>query len=420
MPPPAPSSVPPLLQAGSGDLKRANRALFAGGFATFALLYAVQPLLPVFSRAFRVDAATSSLALSLGTLTMAVAMLVVSSLADGWGRRAVMGWSLTLATLMSLLAVFAPSFGTLLVARTAMGLALAGLPAVAMAYLSEEVEPRSLGMAMGLYISGNAFGGMAGRLVAGILAEFVSWRIALGAVAGLAVISTIIFWRALPPSRHFRPRRLEASGLVASLAAHLREPGLRKLYGMGFVLMGCFVTFYNYIGFHLTGPDYALRQSVVASLFSVYLFGVFASTWAGRLSARWGRRRVLWLLPIPILLGVILTLGSALPVILFGVVLLTAGFFAGHSVASSWVGRRASEARAQASALYLFFYYLGGSVVGWAGGHAWNLGGWPAVVAVVSLLAVLGIVLAWRLRNLPRVSSPETPANGNPVPAAQP
>ena len=51
-----------------------------------------------------------------------------------------------------------------------------------------------------------------------------------------------------------------------------------------------------------------------------------------------------------------------------GLVVLTAGFFAAHSVASGWVGGRAPVAPAQASALYLCLYYIGSSVAGSAGG----------------------------------------------------
>ena len=38
-----------------------------------------------------------------------------------------------------------------------------------------------------------------------------------------------------------------------------------------------------------------------------------------------------------------------------GLLLLTFGFFGSHSIASSWVGRRATHDKAQASSLYLFF-----------------------------------------------------------------
>ena len=399
----------PRLRAGSTGLHRANWALFAGGFATFALLYCVQPLLPTLSVAFGVDAAASSLVLALATGTMAAAMLVVSSLADTWGRKSVMGLSLALASALSLFAAAAPTWTSLLVLRALMGLALAGLPAVAMAYLSEEVQGDSLGVAMGIYISGNAVGGMSGRLIAGVLTDFYSWRIALGTIGLLSVAATLLFWFALPASHHFRPRRLETRALLRSLGGHLREPGLQKLFAIGFVLMGCFVTVYNYIGYRLMSPPYGLRQSTLAGLFTVYLVGVFTSTWAGKLAGRLGRRRVLWWTPVLMLAGVGLTLCSSLVLIVAGIVCVTAGFFAGHSVASSWIGRRAEVARAQASGLYLFFYYVGGSLVGWLGGHAWTGWKWPGVATLVGALAVCGIVLARSMRTLPRLHPATVP-----------
>ena len=60
-------------------------------------------------------------------------------------------------------------------------------------------------------------------------------------------------------------------------------------------------------------------------------------------------------------------------------VLVTVGFFAAHSVASSWVGLRADRAKPQAAALYLFFYYMGASLVGvggiWLWAFLWQLQG---------------------------------------------
>ncbi|MGA3007395.1 MAG: MFS transporter [Opitutaceae bacterium] len=399
----------PRLRSGTAGLRRANQALFAGGFATFALLYCVQPLLPTLSTVFGVDPATSSLALSLSTGTMAVAMLVVSSAADAVGRKRVMGWSLTLASGLGLAAAAAPTWTSLLVLRLLMGVALAGLPAVAMAYLAEEVEGESLGVAMGLYISGNAAGGLAGRLIAGVLADFFSWRVALGGIGLASAVATALFWRSLPVSRHFHPRPLETGALLRSLGRHLREPGLQKLFAMGFVLMGCFVTVYNYIGYRVMAPPYGLSQRALAALFTVNLVGVFTSTWAGRLTGRLGRRRVLWWMPAVMLAGMAVTLLAPLPVIVVGLVVVAAGFFAGHSVASSWVGRRADEARAQASGLYLFFYYMGGSIIGWLGGHAWTAWRWPGVAGLVGAVALAGVGLAWNMRTMSRLHPATVP-----------
>jgi MFS family permease len=63
-------------------------------------------------------------------------------------------------------------------------------------------------------------------------------------------------------------------------------------------------------------------------------------------------------------------------------------------VASGWVGAAARRDRAEASALYLFSYYLGGSVAGAFGGLVYGAGGWPATVWFVGALILAGVALA--------------------------
>lgn len=81
-----------------------------------------------------------------------------------------------------------------------------------------------------------------------------------------------------------------------------------------------------------------------------------------------------------------------------GVCCLTVGFFAGHAVASGWVGRLAREAKGQAAALYLLVYYLGSSIMGSIGGHFWASWGWGGVTGLVTVLLVAGLAGAWMLR----------------------
>ena len=89
--------------------------------------------------------------------------------------------------------------------------------------------------------------------------------------------------------------------------------------------------------------------------------------------------------------GLLTTLSPSLPIIIAGVAVFTFGFFAAHSVASGWVGRRANERRALAAALYLTCYYLGASIIGTLTGPAWTSHGWGGVTLVLGacLLATL-------------------------------
>jgi YNFM family putative membrane transporter len=169
--------------------------------------------------------------------------------------------------------------------------------------------------------------------------------------------------------------------------------------------MGAFVTVYNYLGFRLLAPPFELPAALVGLVFLGYLAGTWASTGAGRLGDRWGRRRVLWAAVVLAVAGAWVTLPDRLPAVLAGLLVVTVGFFAAHSVASSWVGRRASilpaGSPAVASSLYLFAYYLGSSIGGAAGGLAYDGGGWLAVVAYVTALLGAALTLALALRRVP-------------------
>jgi YNFM family putative membrane transporter len=390
--------------------RRTNRALFFGGFSCFALLYCVQPLMPLLAHEFALTPAQSSLSLSISTAALALSLLFSSLISDRWGRKTIMVVALMVSGLMTVLSAFAQNYVQLLVVRTLLGLALGGMPAVAMAYLSEEIDAESLGVSMGLYISGNAFGGMIGRMLASLLSDFLSWRVALGVMGVAGLLAAWEFWRSLPVSRNFRRSSGGMAALLHGLRLHFGDGGLPWLFALAFLLMGCFVSAYNFIGFRLLGASFGLRQSIVGTISLLYLLGIFSSVWAGRRADRLGRRHVLWTTMAAMLAGLLLTLSNNLVLIVAGMALYTFSFFASHSIASSWIGRRARTQQALASALYLFFYYLGSSLVGWLCGLVWAAGGWAGVVALLAACLGAGLLIALRLRGLAPVGAAPKPA----------
>jgi YNFM family putative membrane transporter len=389
--------------------------LFLAGFCTFAQLYAVQPLLPIFATEFGVSPTASSLALSATTASLAVALLFAGAISDAFGRKRVMAAALWLSALLSLAVAAIPQWQGILLARALTGVALSGVPAVAMAYLGEEVETDSLGLAMGLYIGGNAIGGMCGRLLVGIAADFMSWRLALGLLGGLSLLSALAFNRMLPRPRHFAAQRPHPQALARDFAATFRDAALPLLFIESFLLMGGFVTVYNYIAFRLAAPPYELSHAVIAAIFVVYLIGSLASAWIGQLGARHGRRKVLWSMILVFAAGLGLMAARPLICILIGVAVVTFGFFGAHSIASSWVTRRARHGKAQAASLYLLFYYFGSSFLGTLGGVFWVNWAWPGVTLMVGAALILATMISLRLffvQPLPEPEAPQPPSPG--------
>lgn len=385
------------IQRGSQKFIRATLALFSAGLATFALLYCVQPILPLLSQDFAVSPATSSISLSVSTATLAIGLLFTGSISDAVGRKNVMLISLSLATLFTLITSVATNWHAILLSRALLGLSLSGVAAVAMSWLSEEIHPAVVAFSMGLYISGNSIGGMGGRLITGLLTDFWGWRVALACLGVLSLVMTVMFWKLLPESRHFRPGTLKPKSLLINARLHWRDAGLPLLFIEGFLLMGSFVTLFNYIGYRLMQAPWLFSQAVVGLLSLTYLAGSWSSPRAGIMTVHHGRAVVMIGATVIMLTGLLFTLGSNLWVIVIGMLLFCTGFFAAHTVASGWIGVRARRGKGLASSLYLCFYYLGSSVAGTSGGYFWHSFGWSGVTVFISVLLLLALVCGWYL-----------------------
>lgn len=368
--------------------------MFLGSFVTFALLYCMQPLIPVFSEEFHIAPAYASLSISLTTGIMAFFMLLVSWFSDARGRKIVMAISLSVSAILGLIIAFCNNFSVLLILRILQGIMLAGFPAIAMAYVNEEFDPKIVGMVMGIYISGNSVGGLAGRIMVSTLADFSTWHIAVAGISTIGLLLSIWFWIALPKSKNFSPKKRDLREMLTAFTKKLQNIELLMLYSISFLIMGGFVTLYNYIGYSLMAPPYNLSQTLVGCIFIVYLIGTFSSTFMGKLADSNGSSKVLCLSITIMLLGCLITVNGSLSIKILGVALFTFGFFGSHSVASSWVGKCARSDKAQAASLYLLFFYLGASTIGTIGGKFLLWYEWEGVVSVIALALVLALVFS--------------------------
>ena len=385
---------------GSRGYRRTSLALFAAGVATFVLLYSTQALLPMLSTAWHVTPSQASLTVSGASIGLALAVIPLSALSEKYGRTAVMTASVFSAAALAVVIPFSPNLTVLVALRVVQGICLAGLPATAMAYLAEEVHASALPSAMGLYIAGNSIGGMGGRIISDLVAGSWGWRWGLGSVAVISISCAIAFRVLVPPARHFRRAPINPRALARTVSGHLRNPLLARLFALGLLFMSVFGAVYNVMGYRLVAEPFGLSPGMVGLIFVVYLVGTATSAGAGRLAGRLGRRGALYAAIGTTAAGLVLSIPDTLVTALLGLVLITAGFFAGHAVASSAVGRTATHGRAQASALYLAAYYVGNSLGGTIGADAYHSGGWTGtvVVGLVALTLALGVTAyaSWR------------------------
>ncbi len=387
---------------GSQAYRRLILGLFFAGIATFAQLYSAQAVLPDLSADLGIPPATAALSVSAATLGLAAAVIPWSMVADRIGRVQAMAIGVVAATASGFLAPLSTGMEMLLALRLVEGMALGALPAVALAYLNEEVRARHAAAAAGSYIAGTTVGGLLGRIVSGVVGEHVGWRAGMWAVAGVCALAAVLFLWLTPRARGFTPGRYRegsTTSVLTRLLTPLRSPRQLALYAQGFLLMGAFVAVYNYLGFHLADPPFSLPVWLVTLLFLAYLAGTVSSPWAGSLASRFGRYPVLRGSIAVMAAGAVAMLVPVTGVVLGGLLLFTAGFFGAHAVASGWAPASADpEHRAQASSLYYFGYYAGSSLFGWSLGLVYGGADWTWFIIAVVVMCAISATLAIALR----------------------
>lgn len=395
-----------VLDAPRASVRRVTVAVAAAGVCSFTLLYAPQALLPQLAAEYALDPGRASLAVSVATGALAVAVLPIAVLSEFVGRRPVILASVLTSAVLGLLLPFAPTFETLLALRALQGAAIAGFPGVAAAYLAERLGRSGVAAAVGAMIAGNTLGGMLGRLAAGFTTDWLGWRGALAFVGALGLACALVTVATLPGVPRSHAGRPPLRGVAGGLRAAVRDPLLLAQYAVAMLAMGSFVALYNAAGFRLTGEPLNLSTAVASLVFLAYAVGTVASASAGRFVARFGRRRSLAAGLAGTAAGAALTLPDSVPFVAAGFLLFTFGFFTTHSVANGWAAAEAPpEARGQVSGLYSLAYYLGSSVGGTLGSAVYGHAGWTWLVAAIGAWLALAMLSS----RLPRRRADRSP-----------
>lgn len=380
------------IERGTRNYKRAVFAMLAAGLAAFNGLYCTQALLPTMTEELGITPTESALTVSATTGMLALCIVPASILSEKFGRGRVLTISLTLAIIVGLILPLVPNITALILLRGLQGALLAGTPAVAMTWLSEEIHPKDIGHAMGIYIAGNTVGGLTGRMIPAGLLEVTHWQNALLGSSIAALIFGVIMVVLLPKQRKFQPKNINLRHEISVMAAHWRNPRLALLFGTAFLGMGTFVSLYNYLGFRMI-DQFGLSEVLVGAVFIMYLAGTWSSTQAGALREKIGNGSTVIFLSLTMIASMALMGINNLWVTLVALFVFTAAFFALHSSASGWIGIIATKDRAEASSMYLFCYYVGSSVIGWVSGFAFTHLPWLAFIGwlILLLFGVLAI-----------------------------
>lgn len=367
---------------------RASAALSLATIAVYADIYITQPILPLLSHEFGIRPATAGLTVSAVVLLIAIVSIPYGSVSDAVGRKPVMVASMSLLAIPTLLCAVAPSFHALLVFRALQGALIPGVTAIAVAYLGDVVAPEELGPRVGGWIAASVAGGLTGRVVSGLLADWLNWRAPFVLFGLITVVGAVLLARELPRSRE--RARLKIS--PRDLLQHFSNRRLAGAFVIGGAVFFCFIGVFTYLPYYLTAAPFHLSTAFVSSIYLVYVAGIFTSIVSGRLSSRFGGRLVMAAGLVIAAGGVAGTLIRNVPAIILSLIVLCVGMFAVQSTAPAFVNANAGRAKGAAGALYVSVYYVGATFGSVLPGYAWQAWGWHGVAASCVAALLVGLL----------------------------
>lgn len=364
----------------------------------FAAMYSVQPLLPFFTEQFHISVSFASLSMSLTTLSVIIGLIVLGFLSDRYGRNIFIRLSIFFTIIPFLLMPLTDSFSVIIFLRFVQGFAIAGVPAAALAYISEEINQQSMGFATALYISCNALGGTIGRLMMGHITENFSWKTAFLSIAILGCIVLIIVWWLLPKSRNFSVQHRTIWEDLYGFSLHLKNPKLLVLFGLGVILQLSFTGIWSFIPYYLTASPFLLSLKDISFIFLAYGLGIIGSPIANALAGKIGINTIRTYGVFLLTIGILFTLSKSLVIIVMGLCLACLGFFTAHALTSATVSRTAYHQKGSASSLYLVSYYLGVASGSTLLSPIWLLFKWQGIVVFTAFLPLIYLAFLNRLQ----------------------
>ncbi len=353
--------------------------------SSFLTIYITQPVLPVIRSEFGVNASHASLTVSAVIFGIALAILPFGRLVDTFPVRPLLFAGGSVVIGCGLFCAATESFRLLVAARFLQGLFIPSLTTCLVVYLVRSLPQERLNVVMGSYVSATVAGGLGGRLLGGWIHSALHWRYAF-------VTASLLLASAVLAAARFFPRtegEAETADRGTGFLGLLSRMELLRIYFVAFCAYFAFSSVFNYLPFYLAGPDFRASTRVITFMYLSYIAGVAVGPLAGNLSDRIGNGATIAAGSAVFALAVLASFLPSMIAILASLVGVCGGFFTIHAAAAGSLNRRLAAGRGRANSLYVFFYYLGGSIGITVSGHAYGHGGWRWVVGIGVLMLCL-------------------------------
>lgn len=342
-------------------------------------LYYNQPLLGVLGRYFNVSETSASLIPTFTLIGYAFGILFLVPIGDMINARKLMQVTMFIAGGLAILLTLSPNLEIFLIISTLLGFINIG-QSVLIPFSANIAAPEERGKVVGLVLSGILIGSLAARTLAGIITQYFGWQavyLFAGSISiSLAILTPVILPNAKPGFDGSYKK------LLLSMVEIFKDfPTIRQASFMGAILFGSFSAFWTVLTFLLEGEPFLFDPKTIGLFGVLGIIGALAAPLAGKTLDKAGPSPTIRLgLYCSMIAFIVLGLSSTWVLgLVIGILILDLGIQVAHISNQSRIFNYKPEARSRLNTIYIFFYFVGGSLGSYIGSLLWTFGSWKAL-----------------------------------------
>ncbi|MEO2060689.1 MAG: MFS transporter [Mesonia sp.] len=373
------------------EQKLSNSLLYVmavGAGLVVANNYYNQPLLNLMAKSFQVsEAAVSNIPL-FTQLGYAFGLLFIIPLGDKFNRKKLILFDFIAIISSLLIAAISPSLLVLTIASFCIGFSSV-VPQLFVPMAAQLAKPNDKGRAIGIVMSGLLIGILGSRSISGYVGEYLGWRSMYFIASGIMLLYALVLVFKLPSlTSDFKGSYAK---LMQSLWKYFKaEPSVRLAALRGGLGFAGFSAFWTTLVFLM--EDNFNYGSGIAGMFGILgIGGTLAATWAGKLSDKMNKNRLITIATLVMVLawGVFEFSGNSIIGLVIGVIFIDMGLQSLHITNQNIIFSKNPEARNRINTIYMVGYFIGGALGTTTGAYAWQWFQWSGVASLGLMYTIL-------------------------------
>lgn len=375
-----------------------KKILLILGFAGFIVMadnWVVSPILPTIASDLNSNVARTSIIISAYMIPFGLFQLIFGYLAERFGKRQVISFSMVFFTISTALCAIAAGITDLAIYRALTGIFAASVMPISFALIGDIFPMKERQSAIGTFMAITLLGQSLSMAIGGSIAFFLDWRGVFIIYSLLSLIPTILLFtlgKRIPSSKNPDIK------MFAPYLAILKNPSSSMIYLLvlleGIFLLGSFSFLGGFIAKQFSFDNFLI--GLIMTTFGI--MAVVGGRVSGKISARIEKKKTIitGLLLAAAANALFATTDTVLVFVIIGIGLMGLGFILAHSTFVTIATGFAAKARGVATSMVAFFFMGGGGLGTALGGQIVGSFGMNTLFIAYSLglvLVIIGVLL---------------------------